>query len=134
MTKEDETNNINSTINKKELEENVRSTIKSTVQSTNKLLGSMEYTSHQISSSLVSRVRSIGGIVEHGFQRASYAYEKRFQYGPAIVMGTGVCFGGLVALRRGKLPGALTGALTGSAAYTAIYRPDVLPSPSSKSD
>jgi len=107
-----------------EIKKSIRSGIKSGVGLTNEVLASMETSSNTISTSLVSHVRSVGTVVETTLDHAKSAYSKRYQYGPGIVAGAGACLGGLVALRRGKVPGALAGGVGSLTAYTAIYKPE----------
>uniref|UniRef100_A0A7S2HE19 Uncharacterized protein n=1 Tax=Helicotheca tamesis TaxID=374047 RepID=A0A7S2HE19_9STRA len=99
----------------------LRDAIKTAVKSTNTLLASLEEITYETSSSFSSRLLTIGRQGRLVATKAYSAYEQRTEFGPQIVAGSAVLFGGLMALRRGKITGALSGVLGGSLAYGGVY-------------
>ena len=95
--------------------------LKSAVSTTNAALAAVEERTTVVSATVLSRVRSVGGIMQHSFRDAQILYNRRGQYGPQIVAGTACAFGCLVSLRRGRIPGAVVGAMAGAGAYANIY-------------
>ncbi|KAL7531050.1 hypothetical protein ACHAWF_003611 [Thalassiosira exigua] len=95
--------------------------IKRIVSATNSALASFEEVSDETSSMIVSRLRVLGKQGQHIAARALGAYGDRERHGAQIVAGSAVAVGGIVALRRGRIPGALAGGLAGAAAYGGVY-------------
>lgn len=104
----------------------VKSAIKKSVKATNEALGQLQETSEQISKPVVSRLSTLEKQAMHFAKRSLYMYERRRQYGPEIVLGSGAVLGGLVAARRGRIPGALAGIIAGSVSYLNIYTVDLI--------
>jgi len=99
----------------------LKTSIKKVVEVTNSTLATFEQTTDETSSAFVSRIMSRGRQARSIATRGVAAYEQRGSYGPQIVAGTALVVGGVVALRRGKLPGALACGLGGAAAYGNVY-------------
>lgn len=99
----------------------VRLVVKQFVSMTNCALASFEEATEETSTMFVSRLRQLGKQGTYYATRALAAYEQRGQYGVPIVVGSAAVFGGLVAMRTGKIPGALAAGMAGGAAYGNIY-------------
>lgn len=99
----------------------VRPLVKQFVRMTNSTLASFEMATNETSTMFVSRLKPL--MIQGGYiaTRALSAYEQRGQYGAPIVAGSAILFGGLVAVRTGKFPGALAAGMAGTAAYGNIY-------------
>ena len=95
--------------------------IKQVVSVANSGLCSFEQATDENSTMLVSRLQQLAKQGRYIATRAMATYEHRLQYGPQVVAGSMAVVGGVVALRRGKIPGALAGGLTGVGAYGNIY-------------
>ena len=91
------------------------------VSVTNAALAQVEEKTGAASSTVLSRVRSVGGQARGFFRDVFVLYERRGQYGPQLVAGSALLFGGIVGLRRGRLPGAIVGSAAGVGAYANIY-------------
>ena len=91
------------------------------VSVTNATLAQVEEKTGAASSTVLSRVRSIGSQARTLFRDGFVLYERRGQYGPQLVAGSALLFGGIVGLRRGRVPGALIGSAAGVGAYANIY-------------
>mmetsp|Transcript_13659 Transcript_13659/g.24730 ORF Transcript_13659/g.24730 Transcript_13659/m.24730 type:complete len:149 (+) Transcript_13659:151-597(+) len=99
----------------------IRAPIKSAVGFTNATLADVEEAYHNVKSEVMPNLEAAATTVQAGAQHVVTVYEKRRQYGPAIIGGTAVVMGGLVTLRRGKVPGAFVGALSAAGAYVGVY-------------
>lgn len=95
--------------------------IKQFVNMTNSTLATLEKSTHETSSALISRFRPLLIQGEYIVTRSLATYEQRGQYGVPIVAGSAILFGGLVALRTGKYRGAMAASVAGGAAYGIIY-------------
>lgn len=95
--------------------------IKQFVNMTNSTLATVEKSTHETSSALISRIRPLLIQGEYIVTRSLATYEQRGQYGVPIVAGSAILFGGLVALRTGKYRGAMAASVAGGAAYGNIY-------------
>lgn len=91
------------------------------VSVTNATLAQVEEKTGAASSTVLSRVRSIGSQARTLFRDGFVLYERRGQYGPQLVAGSALLFGGIVGLRRGRVPGAFIGSAAGVGAYANIY-------------
>lgn len=95
--------------------------LSSAVSVTNDALARVEEKTDVISITVLSRMRSVGNQASHVFRDALVVYERRGQYGPQVVAGSALAFGGLVGLRRGRIPGVLVGSMAGATTYANIY-------------
>jgi hypothetical protein len=95
--------------------------ISSAVSITNAALAQVEEKTDDFSTSVISRMRSFGSQASHVFRDTMVLYERRGQYGPQLVAGSALAFGGIVGLRRGRIPGVLVGSMAGGTAYANIY-------------
>mmetsp|Transcript_6654 Transcript_6654/g.18584 ORF Transcript_6654/g.18584 Transcript_6654/m.18584 type:complete len:162 (+) Transcript_6654:146-631(+) len=91
------------------------------VSATNAALAQVEEKTGAASSTVLSRMRSVGNQSGHIFRDGFVLYERRGQYGPQLVAGSALLFGGIVGLRRGRIPGALVGSAAGIGAYVNVY-------------
>jgi hypothetical protein len=112
----------------------LRTACKGAVDATNSALQTMEHTVHNGEQFIGSRLRPLGRQFSYAGQRVVEVYERREAYGPQIITGAAVAFGGLTALRRGRVPGALMGALAGSGAYAGVYGVEIYPATNTKND
>jgi len=97
-----------------------------TVAATNRALATAEAQSKQWTQSVVRTVESVERtITREGSNMASEVLSMynmaRIQYGPQLVVGSGLVVGGIVALRRGRFTGTLSGLLSGTAVYSIMY-------------
>ena len=101
----------------------LKSTVHSAVVSTNQFLSTLEHTADSVTEAV--RGPTAAGLEQAtAFTKQAVAvYDRRYEYGPYLVGGTGVLTGGVVALRRGRVPGALAGLLAGGLAYAVVYVP-----------
>jgi hypothetical protein len=99
----------------------LRSSIKMGVKKTNDLLATLEETNVQTSSMVSSRLRPLLTQMYALSQKGVVMYELRKYYGPQIIGVTAITVGGLVAARRGKVPGLFSGGVSGVGAYGFTY-------------
>jgi hypothetical protein len=99
----------------------IQPAIKQFVNMTNSTLATVEKSTHETSSALISRIRPLLIQGEYIVTRTLAMYEQRGQYGVPIVAGSAILFGGLVALRSGKYRGVMAASVAGGAAYGNIY-------------
>jgi hypothetical protein len=102
-------------------QQSLRKSIHETVVATNSFLGSLEKTSGEISEPLVKGLKSVEHEGSNLASKAFHVYERRHEFGPHLVIGSALTIGGLVALRRGRFPGAISGALTAGLTYVTLY-------------
>ena len=95
--------------------------ISSAVSITNAALARVEEKTEVVSNSVLSRMRSVGNQARHVFSNALVLYERRGQYGPQLVAGSALAFGGIIGLRRGRIPGIVVGSMAGATAYANVY-------------
>jgi len=99
--------------------------IKASVEQTNNILSQLEITKQdidfRINSFASSRLQPLMYQMKNVVNKAIVLYSQREYYGPQIVAGSAIAVGGLVTLRRGRLPGFFTAGVTGTGTYTAIY-------------
>lgn len=91
------------------------------VSATNAALAQVEDKTGAASSTVLSRVRSVGSQARTLFRDGFVLYERRGQYGPQLVASSALLFGGIAGLRRGRVPGAFVGSAAGVGAYANIY-------------
>mmetsp|Transcript_50828 Transcript_50828/g.75324 ORF Transcript_50828/g.75324 Transcript_50828/m.75324 type:complete len:134 (+) Transcript_50828:53-454(+) len=103
----------------------LRSSLKTVVDVTNSTLATLESTTNAATDSFASRLRSLAIQAKPVLQNVADVYQARKEYGPQIVAGAAMAFGGAAALRRGKIPGALVGAFAGTGAYAGVYGVEV---------
>ncbi|KAL7528750.1 hypothetical protein ACHAXR_002611 [Thalassiosira sp. AJA248-18] len=106
---------------KKSTDDPLLQSIKNVITLTNSALASFEEATDENSTMLVSRLQTLAKQGRHIATRAISTYEHRGQYGPQIVAGSATAVGAIIAMRRGKIPGALAGGLAGAAAYGNVY-------------
>lgn len=108
----------------KNFEESLRSTIRSGVTAANGALASMESSTESIRKPMVTSIKTVGKEGKYLAQEASHLYSARREYAPHIIGGATV-LGGLIGLRRGRVPAAIAGSLSGFISYLAVYQVDV---------
>ena len=74
---------------------------------------------------MVSSLHNIQHEGEVVANKVTQFYEKRKQYGPEIIGGSALLVGGIVGLRRGRVPAIATAAATGFLAYVGVYELDL---------
>lgn len=99
----------------------LKETLRSAVAATNRALAQLEKTTRSIQAPVSSAWQQASATGTMAAAYALEAYEHRHEYGPAAVVTTSVVTGGIVSLRRGRLPGAVAAVLAGGAAYGVIY-------------
>lgn len=97
----------------------LKSGVHSTVEKTNRFLSFLE-DSVEKARQPVSKGLQEGSALS---KKVYNMYERRVEFGPYLVLGSGVLFGGMVALRRGRVPGAFAGLVSGGLAYAFVYEP-----------
>lgn len=101
----------------------IRSGVHSVVTQTNRALAALEEWTGQVQEKFnepISKGLHQGSILS---DKVLTVYERRHEFGPHIVVGTGLLVGGVVSLRRGRLPGAFVGLLGSGIAYGVVYEP-----------
>jgi hypothetical protein len=101
----------------------LKSNLRSAIQSTNRALASLEDFLDTKVSKPVNYGLEQGSVLS---EKVIYAYERRHEYGLPLVATSAAVVGGVVGLRRGRLPGAVAGLVSGGLAYTVIYTPAIL--------
>ena len=96
----------------------LKASIKSAIQSANRSLASLEEFVDKNVAPPVSKAVEAGSEIS---SKVLQVYEQRHDYGPHLVAGTTALVGGVVSLRRGKIPGAIVGLMAGGATYAAVY-------------
>ena len=108
----------------KGIEESMRDTIKSGVEAANRTLASLEESSDRISKPVVSTFHQVEREGRGIAQKISYVYNFRHEYAPYL-MGGSFLLGGLLGLRRGKIPAAVTASMFGFITYLGVYQVDI---------
>jgi len=108
----------------KNVEESLRSSIKSGVTTANGALASMEASTEKFRGPMVTSIKTVGKEGKHFAQEASHLYSVRHEYAPHIIGGATV-LGGLIGLRRGRVPAAIAGSASGFLSYLAVYQVDI---------
>lgn len=103
----------------------LKTSIKSGVESANNVLAGLEESADKYGKPVVSSLHNIQHEGEIVANKASQFYEKRKQYGPEIIGGSALLVGGIVGLRRGRVPAVATAAATGFLAYVGVYELDI---------
>lgn len=106
-----------------EVQKTVRSGIRQSVDAANGFLSSLHGTFKSVQGPIHNVSESLKESSSKVTNTAMTIFERRHEFGPHIVIGSGVLVGGIFALRRGRISGALGGALASSAAYMSIYNP-----------
>ena len=91
------------------------------VSATNAALAQVEEKTGAASLTVLSRMRSVGNQARHIFRDGFVLYERRGQYGPQLVAGSALLLGGIVGLKRGRIPGALVGSAAAAGSYANVY-------------
>lgn len=104
----------------------LRMGIHAAVETTNQVLAQLEQTQQRVRDTLQEPIHKTMHVGQQVSEQIDTLYVRRHEYGPYLVGGSALLFGGFMALRRGRLPGALAGTLAGGAAYVAIYDPIAL--------
>eukprot|EP00553_Chaetoceros_curvisetus_P008942 CAMPEP_0204629172 /NCGR_PEP_ID=MMETSP0717-20131115/17578_1 /ASSEMBLY_ACC=CAM_ASM_000666 /TAXON_ID=230516 /ORGANISM="Chaetoceros curvisetus" /LENGTH=138 /DNA_ID=CAMNT_0051646027 /DNA_START=111 /DNA_END=527 /DNA_ORIENTATION=+ len=99
----------------------LKSAIKVAVVKTNGILSTLENQKDATSDFVGSRVRPLAVRLGSLAKSLIVKYEMREYYGPQIIAGSTATIGGLVSMRRGKIPGVFMGALAGITSYGAVY-------------
>jgi hypothetical protein len=108
----------------KGIEESMRESIKSGVEAANRTLANLEETSDRISKPVVSTFHKVEREGRDIAQQVSYVYTFRHDYAPYL-MGGSFLLGGLLGLRRGKIPAAVTASMFGFISYLGVYQVDI---------
>lgn len=104
-----------------EARESLKSTINSGVKATNRFLASLQKTTETVRQPVVKGITFVEQEGTALAKKVHQLHERRHEFGPHLVVGSGLVAAGLVGLRRGRLGGALAGVATGGAVYVAIY-------------
>jgi hypothetical protein len=107
------------------LQASLKTSIKSGVESANKFLAGLEERADKYGQPVVSSLHNIQHEGEVVANKVTQFYEKRKQYGPEIIGGSALLVGGIVGLRRGRVPAIATAAVTGFLAYVGVYELDL---------
>jgi hypothetical protein len=102
----------------------LRSAIKSGVEATNKTLASLEQSTEQIRRPVSNAVQVVEKEGQNVAQQAAHMYNCRRDYAPVWIGGSAVV-GGLIGLRRGRVPAAMTASVTGFLVYLGVYEVDL---------
>jgi len=116
-------NNNNSDDNKEKGDDPLKESLRSAVQTTNRALASLEST---IKGPITTAYHKT---TETGSEIAAYGvdcYQRRHEFGVVGIAATSLTAGGIVTLRRGRLPGVVAAAIAGAAAYGVVYGLDDL--------
>lgn len=109
----------------KDIQKSLKSSIKSAVESANNVLAALEAQADKYGKPVITSLHNIQHEGEIVANKASHFYEKRKQYGPEIIGGSALVVGGIVGLRRGRVPAVATAAATGFLAYVGVYELDL---------
>uniref|UniRef100_A0A7S2YS37 MICOS complex subunit n=1 Tax=Entomoneis paludosa TaxID=265537 RepID=A0A7S2YS37_9STRA len=101
--------------------------IKATVDAANDGLAKIEESTISIQKPVVEGMKTAEKEGAKLITQGSHIYERRHEYGPHIVGGSSLLLGGLVGLRRGRIPGAVSAAVAGGLSYAFVYEPIPLP-------
>jgi hypothetical protein len=107
-------------------QESLRKSIHESVVATNTFLGALEKKTGEISQPVYTTLKSVEHEGSNVASKAFQVYERRHEFGPHLVVGSGLTIGGLVALRRGRFSGAFSGALAAGLTYATVYEVIVL--------
>jgi hypothetical protein len=91
------------------------------VESVNKVLSAVHDTADSVRSPILKGIDEVESRSSVVATKAMLMYERRHEFGPHIVGGSAIGVGGLIAMRRGRVPGALMGIMAGGLAYLAVY-------------
>jgi hypothetical protein len=90
----------------------------------NSALATLEDSSEKIRKPMASSMAVVNKEGKHLAQEASHLYSVRHEYAPHLIGGATV-LGGLIGLRRGRVPAAVTASMTGFVSYLVVYQVDV---------
>lgn len=96
------------------------------VQATNRMLSTAEVTVDRWREPVASTWQKVARNSSTAAANLVTAYDRRHEYGPLGIATTAVATGAVVALRRGRLPGAVAALLAGGTAYGIVYGLDGL--------
>ena len=99
----------------------LKSSIKAGVDTTNRALAGLQETSEKIGHPVVESVKHIKHEGEIAAHHIGSMYESRKEYGPHIIAGSSLLVGGIVGLRRGRVPAVVSAAATGLLTYVGVY-------------
>ena len=108
-----------------DVQASLKKSIKSGVESANTALAGLQERADKVGQPLVKSLHTVqheGAIVAN---KATELYTKRKQYGPEIIAGSSLLVGGIVGLRRGRVPAVVSGAATGFLTYVGVYELDL---------
>jgi len=91
------------------------------VESVNGFLAAVQDATENVRSPIVKGIDTIETGSSVVAAKAVHMYERRHEFGPHIVGGSSLLSGGIVAARRGRIPGVLVGSMVGGLAYLAVY-------------
>lgn len=97
--------------------------IKISVDATNDMLAKAEESTLAVQKPIVETMRKVEDEGSKRITQGWHIYERRHEFGPHIVGGTALVFGGLAAMRRGRIPGVATAAIAGGISYVLVYEP-----------
>lgn len=100
----------------------LKSSIKAGVDTTNRALAGLQESSEKIGHPVVESLKHIKHEGEIAAHHVGTLYESRKEYGPQIIVGSSLLVGGIVGLRRGRVPAVVSGAATGLLTYVGVYQ------------
>lgn len=108
--------------NKKKNESSpLKPAIHAAVEATNHLLAELQSTTEKVQRPIVAGLDTVSKEGSYVAANVMHAYERRHEYGPLLVLGTSAVVGGVVTLRRGRVPAVIGASLAGGLAYLAVY-------------
>mmetsp|Transcript_10309 Transcript_10309/g.16485 ORF Transcript_10309/g.16485 Transcript_10309/m.16485 type:complete len:129 (+) Transcript_10309:104-490(+) len=107
--------------NQKAPEDAFKEMIKSAVATANTGLQQLQTTVETWKQPVSSALHTVEETSTSAFRTAQTVYQRRHEFAPEIIGGTGVVTGGYFWLRRGRVAGVLAGAAGATAAYAVVY-------------
>lgn len=107
-----------------EMQASLKKSIKSGVNSANVFLADLQEHVDKVGQPVVKSLHNVqheGAIVA---TKASDFWSKRKQYGPEIIAGSSLFVGGIMGIRRGRIPAVVSGTMTGFLTYVGVYELD----------
>lgn len=102
----------------------LKSYIKGGVDSANAALAGLEASTENMGHPVIASLKTLKSEGDIAASHLSNVYKHRKEYGPHIVAGSSLLLGGMVGLRRGRIPGIVTASATGLLAYVGVYELD----------
>ena len=94
-----------------------------TVDTTNTMLKQLEVATKNVQKPVTTVVETLEHYGTLVATQSRIVYERRHEFAPYYVAGATVGLGGIMALRRGRIPGVIIGVLAGGITYMALYEP-----------